>query len=342
MPAYTSIKKIKDDTERSRIAEKLLALRAQLDRQIPAKTATETLLLATWNIREFGDNRRIESLHYIAEIVSRFDLIAVQEVAADLSGLQKLVMLLGPNWDYIVTDSTEGTAGGSERMAFIFDRCKVFFRKMAGELVLPDSKLIDQKLQFARTPFTVAFQAGWFRFILATVHIYYGTSSKDNPRRIAEISSVAEFFKKRAKKEEENYILLGDFNIFNQGDATMKALEKQGFYIPDAIKKHPTDLGKKKFYDQIAFNLKIDTKMTVFSETKQHSGAFDYTETIYPPRDLSVYQGDFDEKFIIGKTEKQIENYYLNTWRTYQISDHLPLWIELQVDFSNQYLNKIK
>ena len=342
MPAYTSIKKITDNTERSRIAEKLLALRAQLDRQIPAKTATETLLLATWNIREFGDNRRNESLYYIAEIVSRFDLIAVQEVAGNLSGLQKLVMLLGPNWDYIVTDSTEGKAGGSERMAFIFDRCKVFFRKMAGELVLPDSKLIDQKLQFARTPFTVAFQAGWFRFILATVHIYYGTSSKDNPRRIAEISSVAEFFKKRAKKEEENYILLGDFNIFNQGDDTMKALEKQGFYIPDAIKKHPTDLGKKKFYDQIAFNLKIDANMILFSETNQHAGAFDYTETIYSPQDLGVYQDFFDEKFVIGKTGKQIENYFLNTWRTYQISDHLPLWIELQVDFSNQYLNKIK
>ena len=342
MPKYTSIKKIADEAERGRIADKLLALRAQLDRQIPAKTATETLLLATWNIRDFGDNRRNESLHYIAEIVSRFDLIAVQEVAGNLGGLEKLVSLLGHNWDYIVTDSTEGTAGGSERMAFIYDRCKVFFRKMAGELVLPDSKLIDKKLQFARTPFSVSFQAGWFRFILATVHIFYGTSSKDDPRRIAEIGSVAEFLKKRAKKEDENYILLGDFNIFNQGDATMKALEKQGFYIPDAIKKHPTDLGKKKFYDQIAFNLKIDPNMIVFSEGEQRAGAFDYTETIYPPQDVSIYQGLFDEKYVTGKTAKQIENYYLSTWRTYQMSDHLPLWIELQIDFSNQYLQRLK
>jgi len=342
MPKYTSIGKITDDNERCRIADKLLALRAQLDRQIPAKTATETLLLATWNIRQFGDNRRNESLHYLAEIVSRFDLIAVQEVASNMGGLQKLVALLGHNWDYIVTDSTEGTAGGGERMAFIYDRCKVFFRKMAGELVLPDSKLIDKKLQFARTPFTVSFQAGWFRFILATVHIFYGTASKEDPRRLAEISTLAEFFKKRAKKEDENYILLGDFNIFNQGDATMKALEKQSFYIPDAIKNHPTDLGKKKFYDQIAFNLKIDTNMTLFSETEQHAGAFDYTETIYPLQDLSVYQGFFDGKYVNGKTEKQIENYYLSTWRTFEMSDHLPLWIELKIDFSNQYLKRLK
>jgi hypothetical protein len=35
-----------------------------------SKTAFGTLLFATWNIREFGDNRRAESLHYIAEIIS--------------------------------------------------------------------------------------------------------------------------------------------------------------------------------------------------------------------------------------------------------------------------------
>lgn len=342
MPAYSSIKKITDDSERIRISEKLLSLREQLDRQVPAKTATDTLLLATWNIREFGDNRRGESLHYLAEIISRFDLIAVQEVSSNLAGLQKLVALLGHNWDYIVTDSTDGTAGGGERMAFIFDKCKIFFRKMAGKIVLPENNLIEQKSQFARSPFCVAFQAGWFRFMLTTVHVYYGTSEKDNPRRVEEIAAIAEFLKKRAKKEDENYILLGDFNIFNTGDETMKALEKHGFYVPDAIREHPSDLGKTKHYDQIAFNLKIESDMTVFSEGKQHSGSFDFTETIYPPQDLHLYRGYFNEKYIKEKTEQQIEKYYLTNWRTFQMSDHLPLWIELKIDFSNQYLDKIQ
>ena len=63
---YTSIKKIKDTVERKRVIEKLIDLRAQLDKEIPEKTASNTLLLATWNIREFGDNRKTESLFYIA------------------------------------------------------------------------------------------------------------------------------------------------------------------------------------------------------------------------------------------------------------------------------------
>ena len=341
MPAYGSLNYIEDAAEKTRTVEKLLALRGQLDRQIPAKTATDTLLLATWNIRSFGDNRRDESLHYMAEIISRFDLVAIQEVANDLGGLQKLVKLLGPNWDYIVTDSTEGTAGGGERMAFVYDKCKVFFRKMAGELVLPDKKLINEKLQFARTPFNVAFQAGWFRFILAAVHIYYGTASKNDPRRVAEINAVAEFLNKRAKKEDENYILLGDFNIFNQGDETMKALFKHGFYIPDAIREHPTDLGRTKYYDQIAFKLKIDTNMTVFSENNQRAGAFNFTETIYPPGESGLYKRYFNEKYVKDKTDTQIEQYYLTNWRTFQMSDHLPLWIELKIDFSDQYLGRL-
>ena len=342
MPAYRSIRKISDITERKRIVEKLLALRAQLDRDIPGKTATETLLLATWNIREFGDNRRTESLHYIAEIISRFDLVAVQEVASNPAGLSKLLTLLGHNWDYIVTDSTEGTAGGGERMAFIYDKCKVFFRRLAGELVLPKNKLIGGELQFARTPFCVSFQAGWFRFILTTVHILYGKSVREDPQRVEEISAVAKFIKDRAKKEDENYILLGDFNIFKTTDATMKALEKQSFYIPEAIRRHPTDLGKSKHYDQMAFKLKIEENMTVFSEDKQHAGAFDFTETVYTPRDLNVYREFFSEKNTVGKTEAQIEKYYLSSWRTFQMSDHLPLWIELKIDFSNQYLNRYK
>lgn len=341
MPAYTSIKKITDSSERNRISEKLLMLRSQLDRQVPIKTASDTLLLATWNIRAFGDNRSIESLQYIAEIISRFDLIAVQEVASNLGGLQKLAELLGPNWDYLVTDSTEGTAGGGERMAFIFDKSKVFFRKMTGKIVLPENGLIEQTSQFARAPFCVSFQAGWFRFILTTVHIYYGTSARDNPRRVAEISAIADFLNKRAVKEDENYILIGDFNILNTKDATMNALEKYDFYIPEAIREHPTDLGETKHYDQIAFKLKMEPKMIVFSEGKQRAGSFNFSETVYPPQDLNLYSRYFDGIYTKGKTGQQIEKYYLSNWRTFQMSDHLPLWIELKIDFSNQYLEKI-
>jgi endonuclease/exonuclease/phosphatase family metal-dependent hydrolase len=342
MPYYKNIKDIRDKNERLRIVDKLLIIRKQLDREIPQKTASDTLLLATWNIREFGDNRRWESLYYIAEIINRFDIVAIQEVSANLNGLKKLLSVMNRNWDYITTDSTDGSAGGSERMAYLYDRNKISFERMAGEIVLPKEKLIDGQLQFARTPFCVAFQAGWFKFNLTAVHIYYGSSSGIDRRRLSEIRTITDFLSKRAKKEGSSYILLGDFNIAKCGDETMKALENSGFFIPDAIKQHPTDLGGTHHYDQIAFNLNLDPAMTVFSETEQKAGAFNFCKSVYTPEDLTIYRQYFPEKNIQGKTDREIEKYYLSTWRTFQVSDHLPIWVELKIDFSNQYLERIK
>ena len=34
-------------------------------------------------------------------------------------------------------------------------------------------------------------------------------------------------------------------------------------------------------------------------------------------------------------------NYYLNIWRTFQMSDHLPMWVELKIDFAEQYLREL-
>jgi len=341
MPYYPPIKSIQDETVRRRVIDRLLKLRKQMDIQIPQKTAADTMLIATWNIREFGGNRSLESLYYISEILSRFDLIAIQEVSSDLSGLQRTLSLMDSQWDYIVTDSSDGSAGGGERMAFVYDKSKIKFKNLAGELVLPNDKLIEGGVQFARTPFCVAFQAKWFRFRLATVHIYYGSSKGIDSRRLAEIDSVSAYLAKRAKKEDESYILLGDFNIVKTSDATMKALEKNGFFIPESIKQHPTDLGSTKHYDQIAFHFKLNAKMTVFSEKEQRAGAFNFTESVYTKDDMELYREFFPEKTISGKTGEQIQKYYLSKWRTFQMSDHLPMWAELKIDFSNQYLQSL-
>ena len=72
---------------RSYVAKKLIKLKQQIESEVPSKDAENHLLLATWNIRDFGKiNRRgygkrtRDSHYYIAEILSSFDVIAVQEV----------------------------------------------------------------------------------------------------------------------------------------------------------------------------------------------------------------------------------------------------------------------
>jgi hypothetical protein len=69
-------------------------------------------------------------------MISCFDLVALQEVNRDLSALETLMGILGREWDYIATDTTEGSGGNDERMAFVYNTEKVWFRKIAGEVVL--------------------------------------------------------------------------------------------------------------------------------------------------------------------------------------------------------------
>jgi hypothetical protein len=124
MPCCHSLKNL-NPAERLRTAESLLKLRSRLDGDIPQKTVTDTLLPVTWNICEFGDNRSQESLFFPAGIISRFDLVALQEVSASLGGLEKLMKLPNPQWDCIAAGSTEG---GGEKTVFLYDRRKVSFR----------------------------------------------------------------------------------------------------------------------------------------------------------------------------------------------------------------------
>jgi hypothetical protein len=171
MPRYYPIRSWADQPARQRAIDRLLELRRQLREEIGPHKTSDSLLLATWNIRDFDSNkfkhgpRLDESFHYVAEIIAAFDLVAVQEVNRELSALERLMHLLGPDWRYIVTDTTEGTGGNEERIAFVYDGRKVRFRNVAGEIVLPQGQKIvargnpdedADELQFARTPFTVA------------------------------------------------------------------------------------------------------------------------------------------------------------------------------------------
>src|SRR5262245_19847684 len=149
MPLYRSLFETfltsNDSKGARRAADGLLRLRNQLKRELPPRNVAETLLLATWNLREFGRNQKYgarlpESIQYIAEIVDRFDLVAIQEVHQNLNDLKRLMRALGDWWSYIVTDVTPGRSGNQERIAFVFDTRKVKFDVLAGELVLPPKK----------------------------------------------------------------------------------------------------------------------------------------------------------------------------------------------------------
>ncbi len=362
MPRYYPLRDIKTAKDQNRAVDRLLALRQQLRDEIVPYQSEDSFLLATWNIRDFDSDkfghgyREPEAFHYIAEIISAFELVALQEINRDLVALRKVMDLLGDRWDFIVTDTTEGAGGNQERLAFVYDTRKIQFRNMAGEVVLKAGRKIvetkgDKKatkqLQFARTPFVAAFQAGWFKFNLCTVHIYYGAKSgQPYWRRVKEIEAVAKFFVERQEKEKEDYILLGDFNIVRPEDATMEALEKQDFLVPENLRKEKTNLERNMHYDQIA--LRVTNKLLEIGA----SGVFDIFQSVYRDQDYISYFAkmrpklrDFHakgKKKGLARNDAEKQAYYRKEWRTWQMSDHMPMWVQLRVDFTDHYLKGLK
>ena len=344
--------------DRQRIAEGLLRLRAQIrdDDKIPERTLNRTLLLATWNIREFDDgdkfqNRIPDSLYYIAEILSHFDLIAVQEVRRDLSSLDRVIAILGPWWKYIVTDVTYGAAGNQERMAFVYDSRKVAFAGLAGEVVLPPEDTKKGKLQLARTPFICGFKAHWVRCNLCTVHIYYGDSKPDDPRRVQEVKNLASLLAKHVAgppneqpaqpghpNNGENLVILGDFNVFTREDEEFKALADAGFVVPpELMKVEGSNLDRSKFYDQIAVRA-VDGRF----QTTGRAGVLDFYKSVFRPEDEQTLVSQMSAKCGAAYNGKNTEGRrkYYKDWKTFQMSDHLVLWVELRIDFGEQYLRE--
>jgi hypothetical protein len=88
----------------------LNSLAQALDTVIPAKNDTN-LLIATWNLRRFGSltrewtadaadtpKRDLRGLRTICEIVSRYDVVAIQEVTGDLRALRDMMSFLRIVW----------------------------------------------------------------------------------------------------------------------------------------------------------------------------------------------------------------------------------------------------
>lgn len=378
MPYYKSLKYM-TEADRKRIVAGIQRLRRQLTTvDFPEKKTAESLILGTWNIRNFDDDRfnygprMTESFFYIAEIIARFDILALQEVCEDLEPLRRLIGLLGGKYDFIMTDVTHsGLGGNDERLGFIYDRNKIHFKGVAGEIVLPDKLMIseaaDKKRQFARTPFGVEFQSGWFKFMLSTVHIYYGSASINTPqyeRRVKEIEAVARYLSKEAESSDSNKILVGDFNIIEPGSAGFDALQKNGFTV---IKNRiGSNQDQTKFYDQISFRSRKNE--LILMEPDREDRVFQYFDSVYRPSDFQVYEPIIKARLkaklkkaqdelaeattkkrkkaaetqianltAAGASEAALKNYY-HKWRTFQMSDHLPLWVELKIDFSDEYL----
>jgi len=317
------------DTPPEEVKAEHQALSAALTANLPPKHVDRNLLIASWNIRGFGNltkewsatasdspKRDLRSLLYISEIVSRFDVIAIQEVKGNLRALRHMLKYLNrinDVWSFILTDETRGNAGNNERLAFVFDTRRVQLSGLAAELVVPsdgEANLVAGfQTQFARTPYAVAFKACGKTFILVTLHVLFGG---DSARRIPELRAIAAWLKGWARETNtfnQNLITLGDFNIDLLGSELADAFFSTGLKIPLELQTQ----------ERTIFGASSDVRRA--DQIAWFPGGQGT-----PGLSSLIYNNAADvfnfEPFVLndlGLTRMQ---------KSFRVSDHLPLWAE--------------
>jgi len=302
------------------VAEGLKLLRKRIEAaEIPSSKLDETLNIATWNIREFGKKQRSQAaIHYIAEILGQFDLIGLVELRDNLSDLKRVLEILGPYWDAIYSDAILDAGGNRERICYAYDSRVVRFNGMACEASPPRKKQGAEYISeesWWRAPYVASFKAGNYDFLAFTTHVRWGDSEENRQKEIEGLARWVEAKSKEKHAEDADIIVMGDFNIPSRQSDLFKAVVAHGLEIPKALAEDAfgTNLARDKRYDQILH-------MPRFSESFTNAGGV-----------VDFYASDHKPLFPnLTKTEF-----------TYEMSDHLPLWIQINTDIDGMILDQL-
>ncbi len=313
-----------------------------IERNVPKKESKK-LLFASWNIANLGEqNRSDKDLELIAHILSKFDLIAVQEIKNNYRNFEKLLTYLD-GYNYIISD----TAGNNERLGFLYDTNKVSLGNLFAEVAIakkdfprlsvyvPYTYRKENRVEvfydlefipFDRNPFIGTFKAGKLDFTVVNVHLYFGAykNSKTTEerakyaRRVLEIYTLSKWVQSRLKSDytyDKDIIVVGDMNVpeMNESDDAYRALLKSGLLPTDYFSKTGgSNLGGTKSYDQLAL-----AKGDLQNKIKDFD-VFDF--------DNGIFRNLWEEL----KDDEKKESKF-NTYTKAYISDHRPLWIQLDI-----------
>ena len=270
--------------------------------------AADTIRIATFNIKTFGEKKSstrevpgegVDVMGTIAQVVSHFDVVAIQEIHAGGIPVQRLVDLINASGGrYAATVSepirTEDS-NYSESYAYVWDDSRIRLVQNSAYVVHDNHKRMDREPMVASFETRVQPTATQrpFRFTMINVHT--------DPDKVSakvqgnEINVLDDVFVRVRQYEyetagEEDCILVGDLNVNSAGLQELAMIPGVETIAGDI----PTNTRRTKTYDHIL----IDRNMT----------------REYLPGRFGVI--DFQRD--LGLTERQ----------ALLVSDHMPVWAE--------------
>jgi deoxyribonuclease-1-like protein len=219
---------------------------------------TGTVRVATFNIQVYGVSKagKPEVMRILADVVRRFDVVAIQEIRAiDQTVLPQLVELAnadGRAYDFVLGPRL-GRTSSKEQYAYVYDTARLE--------VEPDSvyTIPDRNDRLHRAPLVARFRTRSpsrgreFTFTLVNVH-----TDPDEVRDEVDLLDEVIRFVRRSDDREDDVILLGDLNADERKLGELAAMPNVAWVISG----EPTNTRRTATYDNLVFDARATGEYT--------------------------------------------------------------------------------
>ena len=275
---------------------------------VPKAVPGQSMVLATWNVRELGRVKRSHrAIRMIARVLRSFSLVSLVELRRDTSDLEHILEELGSAWRALYSEPLDDPGANEERACFLFDTKVVQPTGLVSVVHGKRKRVGDEYVapQWWRPPYMAGFRAGKVELVFATAHVRWGSSIAGRLKELEALACWADDLAKRSPKPAA-LVLAGDMNVPDTKSRLYRALVAKGLQVPKALLgAHGTNLAANKRYDQILHLPALAERFT------ERAGVVDF------------FRGDFGKLFPREPMTKE--------GFTRQLSDHLPLWAEMRV-----------
>lgn len=246
--------------------------------------------LISWNLKKLGESKDESELKIIAKTISKFDIVALQEVVAvNPAGAQKVAELadmlnrMGAKWDYRISDPTSSPGRNrKERYAFLWKTKKA---------MMLSRPWLDKTCEptMYREPYLARFKINGEIVLIAN---YHSRSYRESPEE-----EIPCFYQFQSRYPDDQIVIVGDWNAKSRHEV-FEPLYAQGY---------ASNLNGAK--------TTLKQKCSISGQYRNHAIDFILFET---DELCKIDSGVVD---FVGDCER------LSEMRG--VSDHLPVWVEL-------------
>jgi len=249
---------------------------------LPVQRDGNSIRIASFNIQVFGTSkaRKTHVMEILAEIIRRFDVVAIQEIRAkDQNLLPEFVQRInatGHHYEFVIGPRI-GRTVSKEQYAFIFDAASIEVDR-AGVYTVddPNDRLHREPLvAWFRVRGPPANEA--FTFKLINIHT-------DPDETVTELDALDDVYEavQRDGANEDDVILLGDLNVDDHHLGQLGRLPGIKWMITGV----PTNTRGTKLYDNVVYKPRSTTEFT------GRAGVFDFMREFNLTMDQALQVSD--------------------------------------------------